>query len=82
MALPLFAPGVNATRIWPDATCVAVTPVGAAGEPTITATDGAEARPAPRALVAVTVHVYTLAVVQGVARFAFDTRHRVGARAR
>lgn len=34
MALPLLAPAVNDTLIWPDATRTAVTPVGALGAPT------------------------------------------------
>ena len=54
---------MNVTLIWRDATFTAVTPVGAAGEPTITGNDAADATPAPRALVARTVHVYDLAVV-------------------
>jgi hypothetical protein len=36
----------------------ALTPVGGAGDPTITGADGADPRPTPRALVAFTVHVY------------------------
>jgi hypothetical protein len=66
IGLPLSEPRVKLTLISPDATWVAVTPVGAAGEPTITDREGADARPVPRALVAVTVQVYVLAVVTPV----------------
>jgi hypothetical protein len=64
-AAPLFAPAVNVTRSAPAATFTAVTPVGAAGEPTIT--PGAPAGgPVPREFVAFTVHVYVFAVVTPV----------------
>ena len=70
IALPLLAPIVNVTVNEPVATVVepdtAFTFVGAAGEPTITAGDAADARPAPRALVALTVHVYVFPVVAAV----------------
>jgi hypothetical protein len=61
IALPLFAPILYVTVNEPVAVVVAcdtaLTAVGAAGEPTITASDGADARPAPRAFVALTVQV-------------------------
>jgi hypothetical protein len=57
MALPLLAPMVKETLICPAATLSAVTFVGAAGDPTTTGSDAVDARPAPRELVAFTVHV-------------------------
>src|SRR4029077_19519452 len=58
IALPLFAPIVNVTTNEPVAVVVepdfATTAVGAAGEPTITGSEGADAKPAPRAFVAFT----------------------------
>jgi hypothetical protein len=63
IAEPLFAPMVNDTLICPAATFTADTPVGGAGEPTITGNDATDAKPAPRAFVALTVHVYDLPVV-------------------
>jgi hypothetical protein len=61
IALPLFAPIVNVTVKEPVAVVVdpdtAFTPVGAAGEPTITGNDAADAAPAPTTFVALTVHV-------------------------
>jgi hypothetical protein len=61
IALPLSAPRVNVTVNEPVADVVdpdtAFTAVGAAGAPTITGSDGADTRLAPRALLAVTVHV-------------------------
>jgi hypothetical protein len=67
IALPLFAPIVNVTVNEPVAVVVeldtAFTFVGAAGEPTITESDGVEAALAPIALVALTVQAYVLAVV-------------------
>ncbi len=57
--LPLVAPCVKVTLNdpveWVVESDVAITPVGAAGEPSITAADGDEAGPAPTALVEVTV---------------------------
>jgi hypothetical protein len=61
--LPLFAAGANDTLIRPAATRMAVTRAGAAGAPATTGADRAEAGPDPRALVAVTEHVYVLPVV-------------------
>src|SRR5450631_960844 len=58
IALPLFAPGVKVILSCPDATFTALTAVGAEGEPTTTASDATDGKPAPRPLVAVTVHVY------------------------
>jgi hypothetical protein len=67
IALPLLALGVKPTLRFPVAVVVEpdidVTFTGDAGEPTITGGDGADAGPAPRAFVAVIVHVYVLAVV-------------------
>lgn len=57
MAAPLFAPAVNETRICPAAVFSSAMPVGAAGDPTITDNEGAEASPAPRAFVAFTLQV-------------------------
>jgi hypothetical protein len=61
IALPLLAPGVNDTVTGAVVVVVepgvALTAVGAAGDPTITAADGGDATPTPRALVAVTEHV-------------------------
>jgi hypothetical protein len=67
IALPLFAPITNVTVNDPVVVVAepdtAFTFVGGAGEPTITASDGADATPVPTALVAWTVHVYVLPVV-------------------
>ena len=67
IALPLLAPIVNVTVNEPVGVVVepdlATTFVGAAGEPTITAGDAADAALKPIPLVALTVHVYVLAVV-------------------
>jgi hypothetical protein len=61
MALPLSAPRVNFTfselvdvMVAP---ALALTPVGAPGEPTITGPDALEAVPVPAALLALTVQV-------------------------
>ena len=60
VALPLLTPGAKATDTGPVAVVVdpdvARTAVGAAGDPTTTDADGADAGPVPRALVAVTAH--------------------------
>ena len=70
IALPLFAPIVNVTVNEPVVVVAgpdtALTFVGAAGEPTITASDGADATPVPIPFVAWTVHVYVAAVVKAV----------------
>ena len=66
IARPLLAPALNDTLREPEATLTALRWVGAPGEPTITAADGEDAGPVPRALVALTVHVYLLAVVRCV----------------
>ena len=70
IALPLFAPIVNVTVNDPVVVVAgpdtALTFVGAAGEPTITASDGADAAPVPMALVAWTVHEYVAPVVKPV----------------
>ena len=59
--LPLLTAAVNDTTSDPVAVVVepetAVTDVGAAGAPTITAADATDALPAPRELDALTVHV-------------------------
>ena len=55
--LPLLDPGVKDTFSRPDAVRFAVTFVGAAGAPTITDGDFAEAGLVPIWLVALTVHV-------------------------
>ena len=61
IALTLSAPSVNVTVNEPVVVVVdpdtALTPVGAAGEPTITAPDAADAGPVPTTFVAVTVKV-------------------------
>ena len=62
--LPLFTPAVKLTFSWPLATLTADTPVGAAGEPTITGNEATDANPAPRPFVARTTHVYVFAVVR------------------
>ena len=64
IALPLFAPGVKETESDPDPVLVTTPIVGGAGLPTITAAEGFEAGPVPRALVARTVQVYDFAVVR------------------
>ena len=48
----------------PDATLLTVGCAGCAGAPTMTALDGTDAGPVPRLFVAVTLHVYVLAVVR------------------
>jgi hypothetical protein len=62
----LFAPATNDTLICPAATLTAVTLVGGAGEPTMTASDEADAKPAPREFAALTAHVYIFPVVKAV----------------
>ena len=66
--LPLPAPPVKETTSDPVVVAVepetTVTAVGAAGAPTMAAADGADARPSPRAFVAVTVQVYVFPVVR------------------
>jgi hypothetical protein len=61
IALPLFAPSAKVTVSEPVLVAVdadtAFTAPGAAGDPTITGSDGADARLAPRALLALTVQV-------------------------
>jgi hypothetical protein len=70
IALPLFAPAVNDTTNEPVAVVVepetALTFVGAAGDPTITGSDGADGRPAPRAFDPRAEHVYFFIVVRPV----------------
>src|SRR4051812_37918311 len=67
IALPLLAPIVKETTTEPVGAAVepdlATTFVGGAGEPTITGDDALDAGPAPRALIALTVHAYTVPVV-------------------
>ena len=55
--LPLLAPGVKDTLTTPMPVSETPIAVGAAGEPTITAGEGDDASPMPRAFVAVTVQV-------------------------
>jgi hypothetical protein len=61
MALPLLAPTAKVTLSEPVVVLVdpdtALTAAGAAGAPTTTGREEAEARLAPRALLALTVHV-------------------------
>ena len=61
IALPLSAPSVKVTTNEPVVVVVdpdtAFTPVGAAGAPTVTGSDGADAKLVPRAFVAVTLQV-------------------------
>ena len=57
IVLPLLAPAAKDTRSEPFATFVALTAVGAAGDPTISAPEATDAAPAPAALIAFTVHV-------------------------
>ena len=66
IALPLLARALNATFSEPEATLTALTRVGAAGAPTITAADRADHGPAPREFVARAVHVYRLPDVRRV----------------
>jgi hypothetical protein len=65
-AAPLFAPAVNDTASEPAADGSTVTPVGAAGAPTTTAADAADAALLPIALFAFTEHAYDLPVVAPV----------------
>ena len=57
IGLPLLAPALNATDRTPLEVCTTLVITGAAGLPSITAPDGADAGPVPSALVARTVHV-------------------------
>jgi hypothetical protein len=61
MALPLSVPSAKVTVKEPVEVVVdpdtAFTPVGGAGEPTITAADAADGGPVPTPLVAATVHL-------------------------
>jgi hypothetical protein len=70
IALPLLAPAVNDTVSGAVVVVVdpatALTAVGAAGDPSITAGDGVDAALVPMALVALTVHLYVFAVVTEV----------------
>jgi len=64
--LPFVAPALNVTLSEPAATLTALMWVGAPGDPTITAADGTDQAPAPRELIARTVHVYRFPVVRCV----------------
>jgi hypothetical protein len=68
MVAPLFAAAVNDTLNEPVVAVVgtptAMTLLGAAGDPTMTAADGADPGPPPLRFVACTVHEYVLPVVR------------------